>query len=581
MAARESSNIPSSREVSESPRVTRASRSGNAYTKTRPAVPTAVSMAYGSPGKVRMPQKIQPRRRSQDIATAIQDVIAQESPKVPLSVKIEELEEETDYVTREESQSGKEKGSKVIEESTEESDDDDGLREARVQSDTDDTEGGSVESTEPGSPVSSPLAALGNRLRRFWDSNIKENRPNFSTEDQIAAEAQIYRPREPLGRVFLRFCSGLQNQWTELVNRFQLIDKKPYLTFAQRLCKFIIAILCTTLIYQFLAPRLSDLSPSTFKEIPSVISDSIISFNPFHPRSYNPSNSNFSISDKKNLADLAPLLREVVKDAMNTHLKDYKDAYMKRIEVLTNRIHSVEGAYDSLAHTVKAPRALEQKVNFFAVGSGISVDPYLSSPSRGPRSNPFTRWYYRLTHHPSLLRNSPLGAFLPWEDAGDCWCSPDSGGKAQLVVILPKMVVPKELIVEHIPPSATTQSETAPKEIEMWVQIEDRVAREHIIKAGINHGLNQNVDSTSIRSLDDTWVRIGSWIYNLHDSSHIQKFDIDIPLEDYDSPVRKIAIRTLSNWGRLEYVCLYRLKLHGLLAELRDGNQQGNEWIGY
>ena len=220
------------------------------------------------------------------------------------------------------------------------------------------------------------------------------------------------------------------------------------------------------------------------------------------------------------------------------------------------------------------------RVNYFAPGNGIVVDPYLTSPTRQlatPKS-PSARFFAWLMDIPQRSANAPTAAFAPWDDVGDCWCAPPSGppgeGKTQLTVMLPKDVVPTDLVVEHIPMDATLDPGATPKDIELWVEIQDDQKREAVANAAFSY-INKE-DSTlgpenkklfhTTKSLDYKWVRVGRWQYNVYTPSYVQTFPVPVPLEHFGAKTNKVAFRALSTWGTADYVCLYRLKLHGLLS---------------
>lgn len=241
---------------------------------------------------------------------------------------------------------------------------------------------------------------------------------------------------------------------------------------------------------------------------------------------------------------------------------------------LRDRINDVE---KRVATSVKTARKVP-RVNFFAPGSGVVVDPYLTSPTRQlaqskSRSARLLAW---LMDIPKLTAPPPSAAFAPWDDIGDCWCAPPGGGRSQLTVMLPKNVIPTDLVVEHIPMEATLDPGATPKDIEMWVEIQDDKKREAVANAAFSlfkkedsnlapEAENTNLFSTS-KSLDYKWVRVGRWRYKIFTDNYIQTFSVPVPLDHFSAPTNKIAIRTLSTWGTADYVCLYRLKLHGLLA---------------
>ena len=243
---------------------------------------------------------------------------------------------------------------------------------------------------------------------------------------------------------------------------------------------------------------------------------------------------------------------------------------------LMGRIEGIEHGYKSSHVPIRYPAI--HRVNYFSVGLGAMVDPHLTSPTNRHtyRTRAWHHWGY--TEY-SLRAPQPADALTLWEDVGDCWCAAPSGGMAQITVLLPKKVAPTELIVEHIDHDATLDIGSAPHHLELWVQIEDTEQRENVARAA-NGAISEAFcepqagskgcatgDYAVKEALDETWVRIGAWQYNIYTGNNVQSFHVQVALDHFNVPIEKASVRVRSNWGTRDYTCLYRLKLHGLLAQ--------------
>ena len=245
--------------------------------------------------------------------------------------------------------------------------------------------------------------------------------------------------------------------------------------------------------------------------------------------------------------------------------------YDQQISNLMDRLKKVEDSLNVLPTQYVQPEPA--RINFFSPGVGAMVDPHLTSPS-----NKHT-YKARAWHHWGMGKYNgktpgPADALAPWADVGDCWCAAPSGGKAQLTVLLPHRVIPTHLVVEHVQKGLTLGIGAAPKDLELWVQILDDDQRDSV-QAGANaflqHGSEDSTDRTdnfqAEKSLDRTWVRIANFRYDIDAPQHIQTFKIDVQLDNWGLAANKVAIRVKDNWGPSDFTCLYRLKLHGHLAE--------------
>jgi len=59
------------------------------------------------------------------------------------------------------------------------------------------------------------------------------------------------------------------------------------------------------------------------------------------------------------------------------------------------------------------------------------------------------------------------------------------------------------------------------------------------------------------------YIRIANFTYNIHSPRHIQSFPVDEGIRDLGVDFGIVVLRIKSNWGRDEYTCLYRLRVHG------------------
>lgn len=248
------------------------------------------------------------------------------------------------------------------------------------------------------------------------------------------------------------------------------------------------------------------------------------------------------------------------------------------ITLLLQRINSLERRLDATPLAEAAVQTWQtRQINHFAIGAGAVIDPLITSPTKSTRRPLLQKLKARFFRLYLPEGFGPMAALSPWDDIGDCWCAPPTShpwaGRAQIGVLLPRKVFPSELVIEHIPASATFDIHAAPKELELWAKIEDDAAREAVGNAifpddsiADNPGDSTRKFDDPMKSLDHTYVRIGRWKYDIHAPNNIQTFRVLIDLRHFNAVVNKVVVRSLSNWGVNSYTCFYRLKLHGDLA---------------
>jgi len=216
-------------------------------------------------------------------------------------------------------------------------------------------------------------------------------------------------------------------------------------------------------------------------------------------------------------------------------------------------------AYANLLHN--AQLAIKT-VNYFSARLGARVDPHLTSPTQTRGLNWVKKVYSSLVWLPSP--HPPIAALEPWDEASDCWCAastPGDEGKAQLAVMMPYPIFPEQVTVEHIPVEGTLDIHSAPKNMELWVEIKDKAKREEY------DAIQELGGSCSPQStLGPDYVCLGRWQYNIHAPNHIQTFGLDIKLKHIGLAVQKAVVRVDSNWGR-EWTCIYRVRMHGELEQ--------------
>ncbi|QVM07905.1 hypothetical protein D8B26_002601 [Coccidioides posadasii str. Silveira] len=256
---------------------------------------------------------------------------------------------------------------------------------------------------------------------------------------------------------------------------------------------------------------------------------------------------------------------------------------------------------------------LPRKINWFSVGMGAFVDPYLTTKHR-------SGLLHRGAERAAGMRktNPPVAALTRWEEHGDCWCVNDHTSEIQLAVLLGRPLVPEEVVIEHIQKEATLDPESAPREMELWVEY---VARSHAAApsttlpgfraTGAPGRSDQTATSSPVSTrrpellessaearaafagplspsqhediistlrmaypdepetayshdtmLGSSFYRIGKFQYDINGKHNIQKFHLDAVIDLPNIRTKKAVLRVKSNWGSVN-TCVYRVRLHG------------------
>jgi hypothetical protein len=208
-----------------------------------------------------------------------------------------------------------------------------------------------------------------------------------------------------------------------------------------------------------------------------------------------------------------------------------------------------------------------QRPNHFSFGLGAVVNPSVTSPTYS-FAKARAWWPKRLIlwsiGYGIPAPNPPSEALRRWDEAGDCWCSPAKGAGVgvQLGVLMANELFPKEVVIEHVPKAATLDVSSAPREMELLAQIDGYRAQ------GTVGELSERIfpDFHELH-LGKEWILIGTWRYDLEDESHIQTFYPQIDLQSLGVSTRQLIVRAKNNQGNSDHTCLYRVRVHGEIAE--------------
>jgi hypothetical protein len=201
--------------------------------------------------------------------------------------------------------------------------------------------------------------------------------------------------------------------------------------------------------------------------------------------------------------------------------------------------------------------------NFFSYGMGAVINPGNTSPTFDfsvKRSWFLWRAISWMVGYGVPPPKVPAVALTKWDEAGDCWCSPmkGTGPGVQLGVMLSYDIYPSQIVIEHVPKSATLDSSATPKEMELLAKIKGTGNRRKVSALSMKE-LQRGPDEFS----DSGYLVIGTFRYDINGHNNVQHFTPDVDLKLLKVSSREFVLRVTSNWGNPDYTCLYRVRLHG------------------
>lgn len=171
----------------------------------------------------------------------------------------------------------------------------------------------------------------------------------------------------------------------------------------------------------------------------------------------------------------------------------------------------------------------------------------------------------------------PVTALHHETHTGHCW--PFPGSQGQLGVALAAPVYITDVTIDHVPKEVALDMRSAPRQMELWGMVEgqDNVAklrewRER--RAAALETVEAAGQSLPPSFLDDVayprtlpkhpeYIRVTNFTYNIHAPVHIQTFPVPEEVRQLGIDFGKVVLMVKSNWGRDEFTCLYRLRVHG------------------
>ena len=269
--------------------------------------------------------------------------------------------------------------------------------------------------------------------------------------------------------------------------------------------------------------------------------------------------------------------------------------------MLSQRLYKLEGQVLRLTESAINNRyARSRQINWFSFDLGARADPYLSSPcARRPKLKIKSKWSLRWKDIKSSWKSSPDDlplqqqspssggsssnaispntALTPWIEFEPRYCAPSGRGKLQLAVITPRPITPTELVVEHFRRDQVPLIGSAPKEVELWIEIrdddndDDAKLREEVTQRimKIYPDILSRTYTQKDRLLDPKlalgpeWVPVGRWTYQISAHDNVQYFRIPLDLASLGVVAKQQVVRVNSNWGNVDRTCLVRVGLHG------------------
>lgn len=235
---------------------------------------------------------------------------------------------------------------------------------------------------------------------------------------------------------------------------------------------------------------------------------------------------------------------------------------------VNNRAWHTERELLQLRHRLDSLEQLpEPMIDFFAPSNDAVIVPKLTSPEKKRKVTGFMSLFKKKVDFTKTQR-----IVGPFKDPKKMWCAPSDRGKAQITVHMGAPMAPKELVIHQaLAYGEAIDVDTYPKEIELWVSIEDDEKREKVL-AFMKDEIPTIISKTKsqegrhlakAQALPDTFIPIGRWDYNVLKNQARQNFEMLRRIEQFNISTTMASVRVNSNWGNTEATCLHQVSLYG------------------
>lgn len=211
------------------------------------------------------------------------------------------------------------------------------------------------------------------------------------------------------------------------------------------------------------------------------------------------------------------------------------------------------------------------KPDFALYSAGARVIPSLTSPAFEVNPQGFGSQIVGLfTGKGYFGGRPPITALHHEAHSGHCW--PFAGEQGQLGVMLVAPAYVEEITIDHVAKEVAFDMRSAPRKMEVWGMVEgkDNVERVKEWKAGRaarrelgEQGQVDEIGYPTTLPKEPEYIRLANFTYDIHAPNNVQTFPVDPEVRDLRVDFGIVVLRVLDNWGRGEFTCLYRFRVHG------------------
>lgn len=204
----------------------------------------------------------------------------------------------------------------------------------------------------------------------------------------------------------------------------------------------------------------------------------------------------------------------------------------------------------------------------FALSSaGANTIPSFTSTTYGICQTRFEKLLGFLTGSHCAHGRNPAIALNHVTQNGHCW--PLAGDEGHLGIVLAAPIYISNITIDHVHIRAAWDTRSAPKDMELWGMVEGmeniaKVARWRDAKSVEGPAAEAYAAPSWLSSTQGSkFLRIAKFSYDAQSNRNVQTFSINDEITRLAVDFGIVILRIKNNWGRKEFTCLYRVRVHG------------------